>query len=213
MDEPPTKRARRMDSSAMWDREATGSPKSPRPSDSRRDDRGRADTMMIDIATLDATTRSADRDATEKEIGTEIEIETETEIATSNETANEAQIDMTRTVGTTIEIVFETKITNIDQNGRDHVRRQRDEPPKPQPEVKKDPEEKPKVNGDAKMDVDGDDEDAALRRMMGFTSFKTTQNKKVPGNQIYGVRKEKKTVYRQYMNRVGGFNRPLSPGR
>jgi U4/U6.U5 tri-snRNP-associated protein 3 len=79
--------------------------------------------------------------------------------------------------------------------------------------VKKDPEEKPKVNGDAKMDVDEDDEDAALRRMMGFTSFKTTQNKKVPGNQIYGVRKEKKTVYRQYMNRVGGFNRPLSPGR
>ena len=27
------------------------------------------------------------------------------------------------------------------------------------------------------------------------------------------VRKEKKTEYRQYMNRVGGFNRPLSPSR
>jgi U4/U6.U5 tri-snRNP-associated protein 3 len=65
------------------------------------------------------------------------------------------------------------------------------------------------------MDVDDDegDEDAKLRRMMGFTTFKTTQNMKVPGNQIYGVRKEKKIVYRQYMNRQGGFNRPLSPGR
>jgi hypothetical protein len=61
---------------------------------------------------------------TEKEIETGIGTEIETEIATSNETANEAQTDTTRTAGTTIEIVFETKITNIDQNGRDHVRRQ-----------------------------------------------------------------------------------------
>ncbi|KAK5037135.1 hypothetical protein LTR13_004940 [Exophiala sideris] len=64
------------------------------------------------------------------------------------------------------------------------------------------------ANGDT-MAVDEDDEDAALRKLMGFTTFKTTQNTKVPGNQIYGVRKEKKTQYRQYMNRVGGFNRPL----
>ena len=63
------------------------------------------------------------------------------------------------------------------------------------------------------MDIDEDDEDAKLRRIMGFVAFATTQNTKVPGNQIYGVRKEKKTVYRQYMNRTGGFNRPLSPGR
>ncbi|KIW16700.1 hypothetical protein PV08_03888 [Exophiala spinifera] len=70
----------------------------------------------------------------------------------------------------------------------------------------------PSVNGD-RMAVDEDDEDALLRNMMGFTTFKSTQNTKVPGNQIYGVRKEKKTEYRQYMNRVGGFNRPLSPSR
>lgn len=71
------------------------------------------------------------------------------------------------------------------------------------------------VNGSAKqeMEVDEDDMDAAMRKTMGFSTFKSTQNTKVPGNQIYGVRKEKKTEYRQYMNRVGGFNRPLSPGR
>ena len=91
----------------------------------------------------------------------------------------------------------------------DHDRR---DEPNPESKAKEEPAAEIKVNGDAKMDIDEDEEDTELRRMMGFTSFKTTQNKKVPGNQIYAVRKEKKTVYRQYMNRVGGFNRPLSPG-
>lgn len=52
-----------------------------------------------------------------------------------------------------------------------------------------------------------------MRAMMGFAVFKSTKNTKVPGNDVYMVRKEKKTEYRQYMNRVGGFNRPLSPSR
>ncbi|CAG8974832.1 hypothetical protein HYALB_00000447 [Hymenoscyphus albidus] len=58
-----------------------------------------------------------------------------------------------------------------------------------------------------------DDGMAAMQAMMGFGGFSTTHNKKVPGNDISAVRKEKKTEYRQYMNRVGGFNRPLSPTR
>jgi U4/U6.U5 tri-snRNP-associated protein 3 len=58
-----------------------------------------------------------------------------------------------------------------------------------------------------------DDGMAAMQAMMGFGGFGTTQNKKVAGNDISAVRKEKKTEYRQYMNRVGGFNRPLSPSR
>lgn len=81
---------------------------------------------------------------------------------------------------------------------------------KSEPDVK--PKAKPAVNGDT-MAVDEDDEDALLRQVMGFKAFNTTHNKKVPGNQIYAVRKEKKTEYRQYMNRTGGFNRPLSPSR
>ncbi len=107
-------------------------------------------------------------------------------------------------------------------HNRDRERdRARDRPPKQEeasPVTKIEAEDatikplKPTPNGDA-MALDEDSEDAALRKMMGFTGFNTTQNKKVPGNQIYGVRKEKKTEYRQYMNRVGGFNRPLSPSR
>lgn len=66
------------------------------------------------------------------------------------------------------------------------------------------------------MDIDDageDDVEEMMRRSMGFTKFRSTKNTKVPGNDVYGVRKEKKTEYRQYMNRIGGFNRPLSPSR
>jgi U4/U6.U5 tri-snRNP-associated protein 3 len=68
-------------------------------------------------------------------------------------------------------------------------------------------------NGTGGAVYDEDSEDAFLRKMMGFSTFKTTQNKKIPGNNVSGVRKEKSTQYRQYMNRTGGFNRPLSPSR
>ncbi|KAK8856398.1 u4 tri-snrnp-associated [Apiospora arundinis] len=59
------------------------------------------------------------------------------------------------------------------------------------------------------VDVEADMDMAA---MMGFGGFGTTKNTHVKGNNAGGVRKEKKTEYRQYMNRIGGFNRPLSPG-
>ncbi|BCS17842.1 uncharacterized protein APUU_10670A [Aspergillus puulaauensis] len=68
---------------------------------------------------------------------------------------------------------------------------------------------------DVNMDLDDgeDDIEELIRRSMGFSKFRSTKNTKVPGNNAYGVRKEKKTEYRQYMNRQGGFNRPLSPSR
>lgn len=52
-----------------------------------------------------------------------------------------------------------------------------------------------------------------MQAMMGFGEFGTTKEKKVSGNNVYAVRKEKKSEYRQYMNRVGGFNRALSPSQ
>ncbi|TKX19432.1 hypothetical protein C1H76_8280 [Elsinoe australis] len=66
-------------------------------------------------------------------------------------------------------------------------------------------------------DVEIEEDDEMLqevKQMMGFAGFKSSKNRKVPGNsKNYGVKKEKETQYRQYMNRVGGFNRPLSPSR
>lgn len=59
-----------------------------------------------------------------------------------------------------------------------------------------------------------EDSEAEMQRVMGFKGFRSTKNTKVPGNdKNYGVYKAKKTEYRQYMNRTGGFNRPLSPTR
>lgn len=66
---------------------------------------------------------------------------------------------------------------------------------------------------DGSQPDDGDDDMAAMQAMMGFGDFGTTKNKKVAGNETGAVRKEKKSEYRQYMNRQGGFNRPLSPSR
>lgn len=64
-----------------------------------------------------------------------------------------------------------------------------------------------------KIDPDEDPETRQMRLLMGFAGFRSTKNTKVKGNDVSGVYKEKKTEYRQYMNRVGGFNRPLSPER
>jgi U4/U6.U5 tri-snRNP-associated protein 3 len=60
------------------------------------------------------------------------------------------------------------------------------------------------------LDDEDMDDEAVMQRIMGFGGFRSTKNTKVPGNdKNYGVRKDKKTEYRQYMNRQGGFNRPL----
>lgn len=75
------------------------------------------------------------------------------------------------------------------------------------------PRAPPAPDAETNGNEDPNDIDTIMRKTMGFTSFRTTQNTKVPGNDIYGVRKEKKAQYRQYMNRPGGFNRPLSPTR
>jgi U4/U6.U5 tri-snRNP-associated protein 3 len=121
------------------------------------------------------------------------------------------------------------------ENDRDERprERERDERPRnptkpqlarPAPKPSEKPADKSTNGATTKMETDADeakpvkeeDEDsdeAAMRKVMGFGKFRSTKNTKVPGNdKNYAVRKEKKTEYRQYMNRTGGFNRPLSPG-
>ncbi|XP_014208833.1 U4/U6.U5 small nuclear ribonucleoprotein 27 kDa protein [Copidosoma floridanum] len=52
-------------------------------------------------------------------------------------------------------------------------------------------------------------EEQQMMRTMGFCGFDTTKGKKVDGNDVGAVHVILKRKYRQYMNRKGGFNRPL----
>ena len=77
-------------------------------------------------------------------------------------------------------------------------------------------EDKPDVEmADTRQKPDDmDDDEWEMLKVMGFGGFKSTKNTKVPGNdKNFGVRKDKQLQARQYMNRQGGFNRPLSPSR
>ncbi|KAI9228542.1 MAG: hypothetical protein DHS80DRAFT_15296 [Piptocephalis tieghemiana] len=53
------------------------------------------------------------------------------------------------------------------------------------------------------------DDESAMMALMGFSGFDSTKDKKVLGEDIGMADIKKKRVYRQYMNRKGGFNRPL----
>ncbi|KAI4671133.1 uncharacterized protein J4E88_009531 [Alternaria novae-zelandiae] len=82
--------------------------------------------------------------------------------------------------------------------------------------IKKEEEASPDVEmkDERQKPADMDDDEWEMLKIMGFGGFKSTKNTKVPGNdKNFGVRKDKQLQARQYMNRQGGFNRPLSPGR
>jgi U4/U6.U5 tri-snRNP-associated protein 3 len=56
-------------------------------------------------------------------------------------------------------------------------------------------------------------EEEQMRLMLGFGGFDSTKGKAVDDNALGAARgaarNESKREYRQYMNRRGGFNRPL----
>uniref|UniRef100_A0A182W8H4 U4/U6.U5 small nuclear ribonucleoprotein 27 kDa protein n=1 Tax=Anopheles minimus TaxID=112268 RepID=A0A182W8H4_9DIPT len=52
-------------------------------------------------------------------------------------------------------------------------------------------------------------EEQEMLKTMGFCGFDSTKGKKVEGNDVGEVHVILKRKYRQYMNRKGGFNRPL----
>ena len=62
-------------------------------------------------------------------------------------------------------------------------------------------------------DDEVDEEQQQMMAMMGFGGFGTTKGKAVSDNQLSAssgaAQKNKARKYRQYMNRKGGFNRPL----
>lgn len=77
-------------------------------------------------------------------------------------------------------------------------------PPPPSPPLEPPPPPLPNTT---------EEDDIALLEAMGLpVSFDSTKGKPVPGNNNVGAANiKRKRVYRQYMNRPGGFNRPLDP--
>jgi len=71
-------------------------------------------------------------------------------------------------------------------------------PPPPNPQLLN----KDKDEGKSQEEID-------MMKIMGFSGFDTTKNKKVENNDVGAVHTLSKRKYRQYMNRKGGFNRPL----
>uniref|UniRef100_A0A6M2DH53 U4/U6.U5 small nuclear ribonucleoprotein 27 kDa protein n=1 Tax=Xenopsylla cheopis TaxID=163159 RepID=A0A6M2DH53_XENCH len=67
--------------------------------------------------------------------------------------------------------------------------------------------ERPRIT---EADLEGKSpEEQEMMKVMGFCGFDTTKGKKVHGNNAGEVHVILKRKYRQYMNRKGGFNRPL----
>lgn len=62
-------------------------------------------------------------------------------------------------------------------------------------------------------ELEGLDEEEQMQKLFGFGGFASTKGKSVEDNQSSASRgvaaKNKARKYRQYMNRKGGFNRPL----
>lgn len=67
--------------------------------------------------------------------------------------------------------------------------------------------EKPEISEEDLKGLPQDEAD--MMKIMGFGNFDSSKGKKVKGNDIYVANIPKKRRYRQYMNRRGGFNRPL----
>ncbi|KAH8695110.1 hypothetical protein BGW36DRAFT_299313 [Talaromyces proteolyticus] len=257
MAEPPAKRARRTDSSAMWDRNdqrprESRSPEgrsdydtnsrhgSSRPEDSRK---GSRDDRRYRSRSRDRTarrrdgsrsrdryerTRRGDRDVGRRDLkdsrgfrDRERSVSADRYQGRRGYGAKSERHDRSRSPRNGARVRSRSPISRSSKGGRRDDRQD----PRGRPDGRR-------VNGvsgkqarvrdedEDENDVDLMDEsedpndiEAMMRKTVGFTRFRTTKNTKIPGNNIYGVRKEKKTEYRQYMNRVGGFNRPLSPGR
>lgn len=64
----------------------------------------------------------------------------------------------------------------------------------------------------APVEITEDMEENDILKAMGLPAgFDTTKGKPVSDANHHGARLKSKRQYRQYMNRRGGFNRPLDP--
>ncbi|KAK2747091.1 hypothetical protein FQN57_002346 [Myotisia sp. PD_48] len=249
MTEPPAKRAKRTDSSAMWEL----NDKQPRSGDDEPNETenmttrkipGREDAARIGSSRGDrrARSRSRDRDYKRRERSRSRDRRTRDP---PRESRRDIDRDGRNTRGRDRSLNHSSRTSRYPDRSISRSRsparngskiRTRSPPPAPRTDRKESKYSRRQDHGnepngsvagstrhgaksnlpdEMELDpnVDPDDLESVMMKTMGFSSFRSTQNTKIPGNNAYGVRREKKTEYRQYMNRVKGFNRPLSPSR
>ncbi|ELU44741.1 hypothetical protein AG1IA_01222 [Rhizoctonia solani AG-1 IA] len=80
-------------------------------------------------------------------------------------------------------------------------------PPPPEPDAP--PPRDSNVGGEIEEGEDMEEDEEDMMAAMGFGGFDTLQGKSVNGNQQGAANVKKQRTWRQYMNRKGGFNRPL----
>ncbi|KAL5635647.1 hypothetical protein ACGC1H_004452 [Rhizoctonia solani] len=79
----------------------------------------------------------------------------------------------------------------------------------PPPEPDAPPPADPKTEGEIEEGEDMEEDEMQMMTAMGFGGFDSTKGKPVNGNQQGAANVKKQRTWRQYMNRKGGFNRPL----
>lgn len=67
--------------------------------------------------------------------------------------------------------------------------------------------------GEVEEEVVNEDEVEMMKKLGIPMGFDSTKGKQVPGADVSGIRAVTKRQPRQYMNRRGGFNRPLPAER
>lgn len=208
-DGPPSKRARRTDSAAMWDSADT---EKPRAREERRKDRDRDQERDKGRERRRVEERNGDRHRDRRR-----DREGDARRDRGDERKPLRRDERPRSRSPAADQHKHEKGA-ASHRREDHVNKpRRKKEDSDDEEMKGVLTTKPKLAKDrhklSATGQDSDEEEALMRHMMGFAGFRSTKQTKVPGNNWYGVRKEKKSEYRQYMNRVGGFNRPLSPSR
>nr|GAT44023.1 predicted protein [Mycena chlorophos] len=81
--------------------------------------------------------------------------------------------------------------------------------PKNEPRQDSEPPARVNLDPDAQPEEGAEMDEDTMMAMMGMSGFGSTKGKQIEGNQEGAASIKKQRTWRQYMNRRGGFNRPL----
>ncbi|KAG9019646.1 hypothetical protein FRB90_011992 [Tulasnella sp. 427] len=169
-------------------------------------------TTVVIVQTGGMTGVETIRIETGNEIKTGIEMEQETEIATASVTGTGTGTALDTMIAALVHhhlVVAAPRPATETGTVSEMAKRLSSKPSTTEPTETLNAPPPPPMDLDPEEGEDLSEADAAMMAQMGFGGFGTTKGKEVQGNQEGGVSIKKQRTWRQYMNRKGGFNRPL----